>query len=481
MYIKNREELLSHGDREGKSLALDILEGGLAAADPYENTRKLIRLDGKKLVIGGHPEQDVSGYGDETIDLTEIEHIYVVGAGKSVQRLAKALEDILGDRLTAGAITIKKGEEIILERIEVTEGAHPVPDEGSVAGTKKIAEIVNKAGEKDLVFTLFSDGASSLAPLPAEGISLSDLHALYRLAIEFGSQSIIVNPMAYFSKVSRGRLMKLIHPARSVNLIMQVGLYERWHGKLPESSSFALSWPPGTRRMADDIAAFQNEPWWDKLPDAMRSVFVRRDPTYDVPPLQDFKAIRASYWQPIDLYQMVDGACAAADKLGIKGIALCSHLAAYSSSAAEVLSQIAHQCEKHGRPFEPPVALITGGHLDVPTGGAAGVGGRNQEFTLHWARAMINKRFATERVVVAALDSDGTDGPGTQIVGGEYICMAGGIADRYTMEEAREKKIDVDSELANHNSTIALMNLESAILTGNTGMAHGDLRVAVIR
>ena len=49
------------------------------------------------------------------------------------------------------------------------------------------------------------------------------------------------------------------------------------------------------------------------------------------------------------------------------------------------------------------------------------------------------------------------------------------------MEEAREKNIDVDAELANHNSTIALKNLGSAILTGNTGMAHGDLRVAIIR
>jgi len=179
VYIKNREELICHGNRQGRSLALDILEGGLAAADPYENTRKLIRLENNRLVIGGYPERDVSGYGDEIIDLSQIDRIYVVGAGKSVQRQAKALEDILGDRLTAGAITIKKGEEILLERIEITEGAHPVPDEGSVAGTRKIVDIAKRAGERDLVFTIFSDGASSLSPLPAERITLDDLHALY--------------------------------------------------------------------------------------------------------------------------------------------------------------------------------------------------------------------------------------------------------------------------------------------------------------
>ena len=79
-----------------------------------------IDRQGNKLLIGGYPERDVSGYGDEAVDLAEIESIYVIGAGKSVQRQAKALEDILGDRLTAGAITIKKGEEHILENIEVT-------------------------------------------------------------------------------------------------------------------------------------------------------------------------------------------------------------------------------------------------------------------------------------------------------------------------------------------------------------------------
>jgi glycerate-2-kinase len=35
--------------------------------------------------------------------------------------------------------------------------------------------------------------------------------------------------------------------------------------------------------------------------------------------------------------------------------------------------------------------------------------------------------------------------------------------------------------LRNHNSTMALMQLGSAIFTGNTGMALGDLRVAVVR
>ncbi len=49
------------------------------------------------------------------------------------------------------------------------------------------------------------------------------------------------------------------------------------------------------------------------------------------------------------------------------------------------------------------------------------------------------------------------------------------------MEEAQAAGVDIDAELANHNSSIALMKLKSAIFTSNTGMALGDLRVAVVR
>ncbi|MFN2229716.1 MAG: glycerate kinase [Anaerolineae bacterium] len=479
--IRNWDELTSHGDREGRAIALEILEAGLAAADPYANTRDLIRVEGNRLRIGDHPELDVSGYGDEAIDLSEIAHIYVIGAGKAVQHQARALEDLLGDRLTAGAITVKRGEGCLLRRIAVTEAAHPVPDEASVSGTRKIVEIARVAGEQDLVFTLFSDGASSLLTLPAPTLTLEDVRQVYRLAIKYGSQRVIHEVMPYVSAVKCGRIMREIHPARSINLIMQVGLFPRWHGVLPEAGSWVPSWPPARRRMAQAARELQSRPWWDEFPPALQAILERVDGAYEVPDLETFRSMRASYWQPIDLYQMVEGARAKAEALGFRGAVLSSHLTALSSSAANVLAHIAHECEQYGHPFTPPVALITGGHLDVPVGDATGVGGRNQEFALLWGQMLGGGRLASKRIVVAAMDSDGTDGPGTQLGGGEMICMAGGIVDGETVSEAAALGIDLDAELANHNSTMALMRLGSAIHTGNTGTCLGDLRVALVR
>jgi glycerate 2-kinase len=480
MLIRNWDELTCHGERESRTMALEILEAGLAAADPYTNTRDLIRIEGNTLMIGGRPELDVSGYGDEAIDLSGIAHIYVIGAGKAVQHQARALEDLLGDRLTAGAITVKRGEGCRLKRIAVTEAAHPVPDEAGVAGARRIVEIARAAGEQDLVLTLFSDGASSLLTLPGPGLTLDDIRQVYRLAIKYGSQRVIHEVMPYMSAVKCGRIMREIDPARSVNLIVQVGLFPRWHGVLPETGSWVPSWPPSRRRMAQAARELQARPWWDEFPPALRAIVERVDERYEVPDLETFRSMRASYWQPIDLYQMVEGARARAEALGYRGVVLSSHLAALSSSAANVLAHIAHECEQYGRPFAPPVALITGGHLDVPVGDATGIGGRNQEFALLWGQMLGEGRLASKRIVVAAMDSDGTDGPGTQLAGGETICMAGGIVDGETVSEAVTLGLDLDVELANHNSTMALMQLRSAIHTGNTGTCLGDLRVALV-
>jgi hydroxypyruvate reductase len=158
-------------------------------------------------------------------------------------------------------------------------------------------------------------------------------------------------------------------------------------------------------------------------------------------------------------------------------------LHAYSSAAATVIENIAKNIEMVGEPVKPPVALLTGGHLDVPVGSATGVGGRNQEFALVMAQLLGEGNKISRNIVVAAMDSDGTDGPGTQHQDGakDPLCMAGGIVDGSTLEKCRQAGIDVAAELANHNSTAALMATQSAIYTGNTGMCLGDLRVVIVR
>jgi hypothetical protein len=53
MRILNVDMLTNHGNLEGRKVLADIIETGLSAADPYENTRALVRLEGSKLIFEG--------------------------------------------------------------------------------------------------------------------------------------------------------------------------------------------------------------------------------------------------------------------------------------------------------------------------------------------------------------------------------------------------------------------------------------------
>lgn len=173
----NRDTLTSQGHVAGRVAMVDILEAGLTAANPYHNPRALLHRDGHRLIVGGadyHLEND-SDLDHEVVDLDEVKRIIVVGAGKCIQYAARALEDVLGDRLTAGHVIDKHGSAHILKRIDVTYGAHPVPDEGCVRGCQRIIETLRGLTPRDLVLTLVGNGVSLLLTLPAPGVSLEDV------------------------------------------------------------------------------------------------------------------------------------------------------------------------------------------------------------------------------------------------------------------------------------------------------------------
>ncbi|MBW1739482.1 MAG: DUF4147 domain-containing protein, partial [Deltaproteobacteria bacterium] len=98
--------------------------------------------------------------GDEVYDLSKIRHIYVFGAGKGSQRVVKAIEDVLGDRITGGHVIDKKGHPVILKKVSVSLGGHPVPDEDCVEGSRRILEMTKGLSENDLVFTCVCNGVS---------------------------------------------------------------------------------------------------------------------------------------------------------------------------------------------------------------------------------------------------------------------------------------------------------------------------------
>jgi glycerate-2-kinase len=213
----------------------------------------------------------------------------------------------------------------------------------------------------------------------------------------------------------------------------------------------------------------------------MRAALERRDPECEVPGIEDFRRVKASYWQPIDHRRLLEAAGAKAEEYGFRGAVLGTWMMVQSTDAAEIMMGMARDCLRYGTPFMPPVVLISAGEMTVPVGNAKGVGGRNQEFAL--AAALRTSDPWLSGITVGSLDTDGTDGPGIQMVSAgnsDFRTLAGGVVDGQTLAAARAMGIDLPAELKNHNSTPVLMKLKSGIYTGNTGIVGGDLRVVLI-
>jgi len=88
-FTRNWRELTSHGYKKGREAAISIIEHTLSTLDPYIATKNLVGLRREVLTVG-----------PLHFDLSRRGNIYVLGAGKATFPIAKALEEILGERIT---------------------------------------------------------------------------------------------------------------------------------------------------------------------------------------------------------------------------------------------------------------------------------------------------------------------------------------------------------------------------------------------
>jgi glycerate 2-kinase len=447
--IKNRDVLLSHGNVKGREIALDLIDYAIRAVNGYELTKKIIYVRNGKLIIR-----------DFEYDLSKIRNIYVIGGGKATYPIAKALEEILGERITRGVINVKRGEKRRLKYIRVVEAGHPVPDKAGLEGVREMLEIVEEVDERDLVFCIITGGASALMPYPAEGISLEDLIEVTELLLKSGASIDEINTVRnHIEEIKGGRLAKRIHPAQIVNLIIVDEIpYHPWGPTAPDKTTFR-----------DAIYVLEKYDLWDKVPESVRKHLIRglNDPNLETLKPRDFENLRVQHVLLAHNTHLCEAAKRRAEELGLNSLILTTKLEGESRDAGIILASIAREIEDYSRPLKPPCVIIVGGETTVTIKGPHGRGGPSQELVLGAAL----KIAGSEKIVIASVDTDGTDGP-TEV--------AGGIVDGYTIERARELGLDIYKALKTHNSYEVLVKLQDAIITGPTDTNVMDLNVIVV-
>jgi len=187
-----------------------VFKAGLKAVDPIRAVRRYVKRDGDVLTVG-----------ERSYDLSKFERVFVVGAGKASAAMGRAVETLLGERITAGLINVKYGHALPLETIRLHEAGHPVPDEAGWEGARDILSLMETTGEKDLVLCLLSGGGSALLPVPAQGLSLADKQDMTRLLLESGANIQEINALRkHASGIKGGLLARAVYPSTLITLIL---------------------------------------------------------------------------------------------------------------------------------------------------------------------------------------------------------------------------------------------------------------------
>jgi hydroxypyruvate reductase len=134
---------------------------------------------------------------------------------------------------------------------------------------------------------------------------------------------------------------------------------------------------------------------------------------------------------------------------------------------AKVFGALAREVRQHGLPWQPPVALISGGETTVTVRGK-GRGGRNAEFLL----ALAVDLAGAENIHALACDTDGIDGSEDN---------AGAILAPDSVARAGKKKLDAAKLLANNDGYGFFSALGDLVVTGPTRTNVNDYRCILVR
>jgi len=431
---------------------LAVFRAAIAAVDPEAAVLRRVTRDG-----------DVLRVGSREIDLAAARNIFVVGAGKASAFMARALESVLGDRITAGAVNVKTGHGCALRKVRVQEAAHPIPDAAGVEGSRRIEKLLEGAAEGDLVICCLSGGGSALLPLPVESVGLEEKRRITGDLLACGAPIQEVNAVRkHLSRIKGGQLARMARPAKVVTLIMSDVIGDRLDviasgPTAPDESTF--------QQALDIIRKYGLEGRLSEGAAAhLRAGAAGRAPETPKPGDPLFEGVTNII--VANNAAAVEAAAEEARRLGYAPYVVSTAVEGEARTVAAAQAGIARGVREKAVPVAPPACLISGGETTVTLRGD-GKGGRNQEFALAGALAL----RGCAGVTLLAAGTDGTDGP---------TDAAGAFADGETCARAEAAGLDASDFLARNDSYNFFRRLDDLLITGPTGTNVMDLYLFLI-
>jgi glycerate 2-kinase len=422
--IQNFEELAV---TPGRRVALEIAEAGLATIDTESALEKNVRLESSELVV--RDRRFVLGTGK----------LLVMGIGKCALGAGRALERILGDRLSGGVVLdVHEGK---LSKLAAYVGTHPLSSEQNVVATRAIIDSLGGLTEDDTVLFVVSGGGSALLCQP-NNFTCEEEAVVMKCLLKSGADIESMNTVRkHLSRARGGFLAQYAYPANVISLIFS---------DVPgDDLQFIASGPtvPDTTTVADAAVVLK------RFDTANVCGFIG-DRFLETPKDQKyFKKVANVLF--VTNRVALDAMQARATELGYAARIVTPTLTGESRDAAvEIVRAIDVSA--------PGTVLLYGGETAV-TVRHSGKGGRMQELGLSALR------FIASGEVLCAFGSDGRDNTD----------HAGVLCDTMAKERAAELALDLQTELDTNTSYDFWNAVGGYLMTGDTGSNVSDLIIAL--
>ena len=434
--------------------AHQIIDAAINAVKPDLLIRRRIKLKDALLQIG-----------QEKFNLSEFEKIFIIGAGKASALMAREMEELLGQHLFYGVVSVKYGHSAPCRKIRILEAGHPVIDKNSLAATRDILEVAQQAGEKDLVLCLLSGGGSALLEQIPPNFSLPELQKVFELLLGCGANIEEINTVRkHLSLVKGGQLARAIAPATCASIILSDVIGDPLESiasgpTAPDSTTFQDAWQV--------IEKYQLP---DKLPAAIRQ-YLLSGVNGNIP--ETLKADDPIFKRVHNIIlgsnsESLKAAGKKANALSYHTLILSGRIQGEAREVAKVLAGLVQEIQQNNVPVKKPACLLMGGETTVTLKGK-GKGGRNQELALAALLAMKNAR---RKFLITSVGTDGSDGP---------TDAAGGMAHPGVWEQAKNQGLDPLGYLQQNNAYPFLEKTGGLIKTGPTGTNVMDVIFALVR
>lgn len=441
-----------------RTLLWRAMRAALAAVEPEGAVLRACKRDG-----------DVVHAGRRAYDLAQVDRIVLIGAGKAGAPMAKAVVSLLGERLSACVVNVKRGYVLSQSDladmqarcacpIEFFEAGHPTPDSVGVRGAQRITEVLRNLTPRDLVICVISGGGSALMTLPAPGISLDDMQQLTNLLLASGASINEMNCVRkHLELLKGGGLARLAQPASVLTLVLS--------DVVGNPLDVIASGPtvPDSTTFAQALAVLDKYGLVGRVPAAItqRLKAGAAGALPETPKAGDVAFQRVNNVIVGSNELAAQAAVDQARQDGLQTLLLTTFLEGEAREVAKVAAGLAKDMHLNDRPLAKPGLLVAGGETTVTLRGR-GKGGRNQELALAAALAL----EGWQGVLLAALATDGSDGP---------TDAAGAIVSGDTIESARQKGLDGLAYLKDNDSYSFFRQSGDLIVTGPTNTNVNDL------